>query len=123
MVILITGKAGAGKTHYSKELAKELIDDGERVIVLDGDELRDQTGNKDFTREGRMKNLKKAAELAADFEKDGFIVICAFIAPFKEFRDMMRKLWAQSRVVYVPGGTLWEGSEYEVPRFLELETR
>jgi len=123
MVILITGKAGAGKTHYSKELAKELIDQGEKVVVLDGDELRDQTGNKDFTDKGREENLRKAADLAAEFERDGFTVICAFIAPTAKFRYMMRKYWKKSRVIYIPGGTLWEGTSYETPSWVEMDAQ
>ena len=74
MIYLITGKAGAGKTHYSKALAKELIDEGVKVVVLDGDEFRDETKNDDFSDEGRRRNLLGAAKIAADLEAQGFTV-------------------------------------------------
>ena len=115
MIYLITGKAGAGKTHYSKALAKELIDEGIRVVVLDGDEFRQETGNEDFSDKGRRGNLLGAAKIAADLEAQGFTVILAFIAPLRKWRDEMRSLWRESEVIYLPGGTLWEGTTYEKP--------
>jgi len=121
MVILITGKKGAGKTHYSQALAKELTDAGIPVATFDGDTLRSETGNKDFTDKGRILNLIRAARLARQREYAGDIVICSFIAPQKEWRDMMRGFWNESRLVYMPGGTLWEGSTYETPNDDEFE--
>ena len=104
MIYLITGKAGAGKTHYSKALAKELIDEGIRVVVLDGDEFRSETGNDDYSDKGRRGNLLGAAKIAADLEAQGFTVILAFIAPLRKWRDEMRSLWRESEVIYLPGG-------------------
>jgi len=116
MVYLITAKAGAGKTHYSKCFAKELEGEGYKVIAIDGDEFRNKNKNQDFSDEGRILNLTNAALLAKELEEQGYIVIMAFIAPKKEWRDMMRKHWKESKVIYIPGGTLWAGSQYERPQ-------
>lgn len=115
MIYLITGKAGAGKTHYSRALAAELILEGKKVVVLDGDEFRDKNKNNDFSDKGRRENLLGAARVAADLEKQGFTVILAFIAPREAWRREMRALWQESRVIYIPGGTLWPGTTYEKP--------
>ncbi len=115
MIYLITGKAGAGKTHYSRALAAELILEGEKVVVLDGDEFREERKNDDFTDEGRLRNLLGAAKVAADLEAQGFTVVLAFIAPLRKWRQEMRSLWKESEVIYIPGGTLWEGTTYEKP--------
>jgi adenylylsulfate kinase len=123
MVILVTGKAGAGKTTYATRYAEELKAEGHRVVMIDGDEFREQRGTtkpEDFSDEGRISNLMDAAKMAAEFEEKGYIVILAFIAPKEEWRDMMRKLWKLSVVVYIPGGTLWPGTNYERPTFDEL---
>ena len=115
MIYLITGKAGAGKTHYSRALASELILEGEKVVVLDGDEFREKNKNDDFSDEGRLRNLLGAAKVAAELENQGFTVILAFIAPREDWRQEMRSLWKESEVIYIPGGTLWEGTTYEKP--------
>jgi len=120
MVYLITGKAGAGKTHYSQALAKEFTDEGIPVATLDGDAIRNNTGNHDFTDKGRINNLTFAAKLAQIHEDKGEVVILSFIAPKKKWRDMMRTYWEKSRVIYIPGGTLWKDTTYEKPTEDEL---
>lgn len=120
MVYLITGKKDAGKTTYGKRFAEELKADGHKVIMIDGDEFREKNKNDDFSDEGRIKNLMSAAEMAAEFEEKGYIVILAFVSPRREWRDMMRKLWMMSAVIYIPGGTLWPGTTYDRPTDGEL---
>lgn len=115
MVILITGKKGSGKTHYAETLMSELKSEAYKVVHIDGDSLRNESGNNDYSDEGRIKNLKRAAELAAVYEQKGYIVLLSFIAPRRKWRNVMRKYWEQSRIVYMPGGTLWEGTTYEIP--------
>lgn len=115
MVVLIVGKSGAGKTHYAKTLAKELMLAGVNAIVLDSDVVRAASLNKDYSDEGRRKHLKNLAHIAKVCEGKGATVIVSCMAPKREFRDMMRAEWQQSRLVYLPGGSLWPGTEYEIP--------
>jgi bifunctional enzyme CysN/CysC len=123
MVILITGKKDAGKTTYAKRLVEELIANGVEAVMLDGDEFRQETGNDDFTDEGRQRNLIGAAKVAAELERQGNIVTVAFVAPRKAWREAMRLLWKESRLVYLPGGTLWPNTTYEIPDEEEFEIR
>ena len=120
MVYLITGKRNSGKTHYARALAQELRLQGYKVTVIDGDEFRLITGNKDFSDEGRIKNLTDAAIKAQKYEKEGHFVLLAFVAPKREWRYMMRGYWKESRVIYIPGGTLWKNTFYEHPEDQEL---
>jgi len=120
MVYLITGKAGAGKTTYMRRLEQELIDEGRKVFCIDGDEFRKQTGNSDYSDEGRLRNLMKAAELASKKECEGMIVLMAFVSPYRSWRNEMRRLFIRSRVIYIPGGTLWERTTYERPDETEV---
>ena len=120
MVYLITGKSGAGKTHYAHAMAQDLLDKKISVQVIDGDAFRLEIGNQDYSNSGRLKNLMAAARQAQHSERMGNVVIMAFIAPKKEWRDAMRDFWVDSRVIYLPGGSLWEGTEYEQPNEGEL---
>jgi len=124
MVILVTGKSGAGKSHYAREYIRERMENGKVAVMwIDGDTFRKETDNQDFSDEGRMRNLREAAIRASDYEYQGVMVICSFVAPRKEWREMMREYWNESLVVYIPGGTLWPGTEYEIPDMEELTIR
>ena len=115
VVILVTGKAGAGKTTYADRLAEELQEAGKSAIVLDGDRVRQETGNLDYSETGRESHLRHIAGLAAQAERTNIIVIVAVIAPKRKWRRMMQGVWKQSRLVYLPGGQLWPGTIYEQP--------
>lgn len=121
MVYLITGKAKAGKSTYAYRLAQELEENGNRVVVVDGDAFRKLKGNSDYSDIGRIRNLKEAAEYAASMEKDGNIVVCSFVSPRRVWRNMMRSHWRESQLIYIPGGELWPGTEYEIPLFDEFQ--
>ena len=120
MVYLITGKQGAGKTHYADALAEELRQDGHSVKTIDGDRWREEHKNEDYSDDGRYRNLMSAASQAQAWEREGHVVILSFIAPKKQFRNNMRCYWQRSHIIYIPGGTLWEGTEYEVPDIEEF---
>lgn len=120
-MILITGKKGAGKSTYAQKLKDEMEAEDYKVVWLDGDLFRKELGNNDYSEEGRRRNLKDAAEAAADYERRGYTVLLSFIAPKKSFRKMMRSHWDASRIVYLPGGTLWAGTTYERPSEREME--
>ena len=123
MVYLITGKAKSGKSTYAFKLAQEYSARGYHTKIIDGDEYRKIKGNQDYTDEGRKRNLFGAAVEAAQYERNGFIVILAFIAPRKRWRNIMRKEWKESVLVYIPGGELWPGTSYETPKIKELRPR
>jgi len=125
MVILVTGKAGAGKTHWALQWINEQkkIEPRPTVAWLDGDNFRAENNNKDFSEEGRFKNLEEAAKKAAKIEAEGIDVVCSFVAPTKKLRDMMRWWWKESILIYIPGGTLWEDTTYETPSWEELSLK
>lgn len=119
MVFLITGRAGAGKTEWAKRFAAELRTEGRQVLIVDGDEVRELFPN-DFTDHGRYNNLFTIARIAALAERQGLTVLVAAVSPKREWRNMMRGYWQRSKVIYIPGGTLWEGTTYESPDEEEL---
>ena len=120
MIYWLTGKSSAGKTVYAKRLKRQFEGFGAKVLLLDGDEVRDQFNNKEYDDESRLNHIMSISKFAAIAEKQGFIVIIALISPKKEWRMKARKLFDKSMLIYLPDGMLWEGTEYEEPDHEEM---
>ncbi len=101
-IIWFTGLSGAGKTTLSLALEKELLNQGAIVYVLDGDLIRNGL-NSDlgFSEEDRQENIRRIGEVAKLFADAAFIVIVAFISPFREGRDRIRNTLEPGRFVEV----------------------
>ena len=101
-IIWITGLSGSGKTTLSLELEKTLREVGKLVYVLDGDMIRlGLNSDLGFTREDRKENIRRIGEVAKLFADAGFIVIVAFISPFREDRDRVRNVVQKGRFIEV----------------------
>ncbi|MFY9153928.1 MAG: adenylyl-sulfate kinase [Prolixibacteraceae bacterium] len=89
-IIWLFGRPCAGKTTISNRLAQSLKADGIPVITLDGDELR-ATINCDlgFSLEDRFENIRRASELARILSRKGYFVVCSFVTPTKELRELV----------------------------------
>ena len=93
-VIWLTGLPCSGKSTIAKEVAK-LCD----VKVFDGDTIRAQVGNQDFSYEGRVKQAHQVATMASNWPGN---VIVAIVSPFKECRSIASELLKDRYVeVYV----------------------
>jgi len=119
MVYWITGRSSAGKTVYAYRLKKHLEKTNSKILLLDSDEVRAyfKSGFEDIERE---ENIMRLAKIAAIAEQQGFTVIIAVISPKKEWRMKARKLLKESMLIYMPGGFMWEGTEYEEPDHEEM---
>ena len=71
MIYLFTGQPGSGKTTLAKKLQFWLQTDKKNwrksVFHIDGDQLRELFPNKDYSKEGRYKNIGKAFDIAKSF--------------------------------------------------------
>ena len=92
-VLWMTGLSGAGKSTLAKSAERQLFNQGYRVVVLDGDNLR--TGlNADlgFTKEDRAENIRRFAHVAKLFLDNGFIVLVAVISPYEKDRTLAKEI-------------------------------
>ena len=84
-LIWITGLAGSGKSTIAKSLTTALKDQGEFVVYLDGDLLREAFGNEyGYDRATRQMLSFKYARLSKMLADQGATVVGAFIAMFHE---------------------------------------
>jgi adenylylsulfate kinase len=92
MIYWFTGQPGHGKTVLSLAL-KDYLEDSynKNVIHIDGDDLREIFQNKDYSREGRIKNITFAQGLAKFCNLKGFDVVVSVVAPYKEVRDSFKE--------------------------------
>ena len=87
MIILFFGQPSSGKTTLADALASEF---NNYFIRLDGDIWRDITENKDYSKQGRLANLKSAFDMAIYLEKLGHHSILSFVTPYESARKYLR---------------------------------
>lgn len=87
MIILLFGQPASGKTTLADKLSNHL----QNVVRIDGDRWRDVTKNKDYSKEGRLRNLKGAFDMAIYLENEGFKPILSFVTPYQELRDYLKE--------------------------------
>lgn len=86
-----TGLPSAGKSTIARELACWLEQDGTRVQVLDGDEVRPylSTGL-GYSRKDRDINVRRIGWVARLLASHGVVVLVPVIAPYAESRQSVR---------------------------------
>ena len=93
LTVWFTGLPSAGKTTLARALAARLADAGHRVEVLDGDELRTYlTADLGFSRQDRTDNVIRVGYVAHLLSRNGVMVVCSLISPYREDRDRVRAL-------------------------------
>ncbi|MBP9925891.1 MAG: adenylyl-sulfate kinase [Cyclobacteriaceae bacterium] len=101
-VIWFTGLSGAGKTTIAVALKNKLEARSQAVYLLDGDQLRaGLNADLGFSDKDRSENIRRAAEVARLFAKEGNCVLATFISPFKTDRKIARQIAGNHRFIEV----------------------
>lgn len=123
-VIWFTGLSGSGKTTLASALEKRLFELNYFCQILDGDNVRSGINkNLRFTEEDRMENIRRIAEVSKLFMNCGIILICAFISPTNEMRDMAREIIGEEDFLEVFIDTPLEVCEHRDPKGLYKKAR
>ena len=102
VLLWLTGLSCAGKSTIAKGLNAELFKRGYHAYVLDGDNIRHGLNcDLGFSPEDRKENIRRIGEVAKLFVDAGFIIITAFISPYREDREKVRSLFDQGDFVEV----------------------
>jgi adenylylsulfate kinase len=102
LVIWLTGLSGSGKSTIANELNTRLFHQNRYSVILDGDNTRLGINNDlGFTNADRTENNRRVAEIAKLFMESGNIVICSFISPFQNDRDLSKQIIGNENYVEV----------------------
>ena len=91
-----TGQPGAGKTTMAnllKSKLQEISGNSERVIILDGDEIRELFNNQDYSIDGRMKNVEMVQNCCRFLVRNDITTIVCMVSPFaKQRAEIVKEL-------------------------------
>lgn len=126
MIIWFTGQPGHGKTTLANALQLWISNS----IIVDGDDLRAMSNNKDYTESGRRNNITLAQNIAKFLHLKQKDVIVALVSPFKDMREQFKKeLNGEVFEIYVYCNTPRERDHFHVKDYesptsecLELDT-
>jgi adenylylsulfate kinase-like enzyme len=88
MIYWFTGQPSAGKTTLAAMLFKFLS--SPKKIHIDGDDLRNVFDNKDYSEEGRRKNIERAQDIALFLNSQRYDVVVSLVSPYKDQREQLK---------------------------------
>lgn len=95
ILIWFTGLSGSGKSTLANFLEQKLIENRILTYILDGDNIRfGLNKDLDFSEEGRKENIRRIGEVSKLMTEAGVVTLTAFISPFRDDRDSVRKLFS-----------------------------
>lgn len=86
MIIILTGQPNSGKTTLAYALKEKLSCAG----ILDGDEIRAILNNKDYSVDGRKRNITTSFLFAKILSNNNITAILALVNPFRELREQLK---------------------------------
>lgn len=100
--IWFTGLSGSGKSTIAYTLEHALVERGHLAYVLDGDNIRfGLNKNLGFSPDDRKENIRRIGEVAKLFSDTGVITSTSFISPYRDDRDMVRKLHDDGSLTFI----------------------
>ena len=121
MIIVFFGQPHSGKTTLAEALQIEFFGMYKRSYpVVDGDEIRRIFRHKDFSKEGRLKNLHRISDIARFLEDKYQVVMVSAVYPIKEARAYLESICDEVLWVYLTydgerGRENFHVKDYELP--------
>ena len=84
MIIALFGQPHSGKSTIANQFPS--------YKNIDGDKLRELFANKDYSKEGRIRNLNRASDIAHYLHSHGNNITLSLVYPYKEARDYLNSL-------------------------------
>lgn len=113
MIIVLFGQPHSGKS----TIANELLKDNPDYVNIDGDKLRELFVNKDYSKEGRIKNLNRASDIAHFLNSTGKDVILSLVYPYKEAREYLNNLTKDVKWIHLTYSDIRGREDFHVKDF------
>jgi adenylylsulfate kinase len=99
-LIWLTGLSASGKSTLANEVERLLFERQVNTFVLDGDNVRHGL-NRDlgFSPDDRKENIRRVGEVARLLVDAGILTIAAFISPYVEDRQLVRRLFPEAEFI------------------------
>lgn len=127
-IFWLTGQPGAGKTVLAKQLIKFLSSDKNKVFHIDGDDLREVLSNKDYSKEGRISNIKAAQHISRYLNMNDHHVVVSLVSPYRKIREEFKSANNVCEIYVhtsnIRGREHFHSDEYEPPisNFIDIDT-
>ena len=131
MIIWLTGQPGSGKTTLANAIIEIFSEQSPdmKIINLDGDDLRNINKNKDYSKEGRIKNISTAISIIRFLVNKEYVCIVSIVAPYAFLRDELKEDFPFLEVYLhtneIRGRENFFAKDYEIPtdpNTLKLDT-
>ena len=95
MILWFTGQPGSGKTTLAERFIKDKLIgfmkiQPVKIVHIDGDDLREVLDNKDYSEEGRRKNIQFAIDMAKVMDDKGYLVLVSLVSPYRDMREKLK---------------------------------
>jgi len=99
--IFLYGLPCSGKTTIARRIFNK-FKNSIRIVHLDGDDIRKRLNNDlGFSDEDRKRNIERIANVCQLLNEYGINVICSFVAPTKEIRQILKNKIDNIYLIYV----------------------
>jgi len=127
MIYWLTGQPGAGKTTLGNWLIAALQGD---AVLVDGDDIREIFDNKDYSEQGRRKNIELAQNIAHFLHNKKINPVVCLVSPYRDQRESFKQKMGEGiveiyiRTSEIRGRESFHVQNYEEPleNFIDVDT-